>query len=211
MMSLELNGITKTLGGFIVRADFTVADGETLVLAGSSGCGKTSTLNLIAGLLRPDAGTITLHKRRIDTLPPWKRNISVVFQEAALFPHINVGKNIGYGLMLRRTSAKEREKTVDAMLDLVRLTGYGKRSVENLSGGERQRVALARALAINPDALLLDEPFSSLDIPLRRQLQAELLEIRASGQAALSRAPWIFVTHDPDEAAALGARTIHMG
>jgi ABC-type Fe3+/spermidine/putrescine transport system ATPase subunit len=137
----------------------------------------------------------------ISTLPCHQRNISLVFQDLALFPHLNVGGNIAYGLVIRKVPRKERQRIITESLELVRLKGYASRRIHTLSGGERQRVAIARALASKPRALLLDEPFSSLDLPLRKELRREFLEIRSR-----SNAPCIFVTHDREEAAMLGDR-----
>jgi putative spermidine/putrescine transport system ATP-binding protein len=178
-----------------------VADGETLVLAGPSGCGKTTLLNLIAGLLQEDRGEILMDGENAAGLPPWKRNISVVFQDLALFPHLNVGNNIAYSSFIKGIKKAERRRIVEEALRLVRLPGCEKRRIDTLSGGERQRVAIARALAARPRLLLLDEPFSSLDAPLRREIQGEFRRIRSKSQA-----PCIFVTHDREEAAALGDR-----
>jgi ABC-type Fe3+/spermidine/putrescine transport system ATPase subunit len=178
-----------------------VEDGETLVLAGPSGCGKTTTLNLIAGLIRADAGDIRAEGRSINALPPWKRHIAVVFQDLALFPHLDVGKNIAYGPFIQGVPRAERRRIVAEALEQVRLSGYERRRVDTLSGGERQRVAIARALATRPTALLLDEPFSSLDAPLRRSLRAEFRSIPENAGI-----PCLFVTHDREEAAALGSR-----
>jgi ABC-type Fe3+/spermidine/putrescine transport system ATPase subunit len=200
-MALEVRGLRKQYDNFLVDIDFTVADGETLVLAGPSGCGKTTVLNLIAGFVEEDAGTILINGNPVNHLPPWKRYVSVVFQDLALFPHLNVGNNIGYGPFIRGVSCKKRRALVEETLKIVRLSGYAKRRIHTLSGGERQRVAIARALATEPKALLLDEPFSSLDTPLRRELRKEFREIGAK-----SPAPRIFVTHDREEAAVLGDR-----
>jgi ABC-type Fe3+/spermidine/putrescine transport system ATPase subunit len=198
-MTLDVIGLKKTYGNFSLSLDFSVAPGETLAIVGPSGSGTTTALNLIAGLAEPEAGVLLSNGEHITAFPPWKRNISVVFQDLALFPHLDVGGNIAYGLFVRKIPAKERRKVVEEMLELVRLPGYASRKIDTLSGGERQRVAIARALAVSPRALLLDEPFSSLDAPLRNSLRKEFLEIRSH-----SKAPCVFVTHDREEAIMLG-------
>jgi ABC-type Fe3+/spermidine/putrescine transport system ATPase subunit len=201
-MSLEIRDITKTYPHITVRLDFSVEEGETLALVGHSGCGKTTTLNLIAGLLYADSGSIVSDGRDVTNLPPWKRNIAVVFQDLALFPTMNVGKNIEYGLRVKGAPKDTRRRVVEEMLRVVRLPlSFSGRKTHTLSGGERQRVAIARALASAPRALLMDEPFSSLDPRLRRELWKEFLEIRRA-----SRIPCVFVTHDREEASILGDR-----
>jgi ABC-type Fe3+/spermidine/putrescine transport system ATPase subunit len=202
-MAFEIRGLEKTFaGGFRLSIDrLEAAAGETLVLAGPSGCGKTTVLSLIAGFIREDRGTIFLGGEDIAALPPWKRGVSLVFQDLALFPHLSVGGNVAYGPFLQGARPAERRRIVAETLALVRLPGWEKRRLDTLSGGERQRVAIARALAARPRLLLLDEPFSSLDAPLRREIQGEFASIRAN-----SRAPCIFVTHDREEAALLGDR-----
>ena len=200
-MSLEIRRLEKSYGDFSVSLDLSVDRGETLALVGPSGSGKTTALNLITGLSRPDSGNVISEGEDITALPAWKRNISVVFQDLALFPHLDVGGNIAYGLVIRKVPVKERRRIIEEILKIVRLPGYASRRIDTLSGGERQRVAIARSLASSPRALLLDEPFSSLDAPLRKSLHQEFLEIRLH-----SDAPCIFVTHDREEAVTLGDR-----
>ncbi|MDR3284783.1 MAG: ABC transporter ATP-binding protein [Treponema sp.] len=202
---LELRGVRKCFGDFSLELDIAVNSGETLALTGPSGCGKTTALNLIAGLLDVDAGDILIDGVSVRTLPPWKRNISLVFQDFALFPHLSVKQNIEYGPFIHRFPRKEREALAAKMLRLVRLEGYEKRRTDTLSGGEKQRVAIARALAVQPAVLLLDEPFSGLDTPLRQELRREFLSIRQQ-----SGAPWVLVTHDREEAEELGDRIVQM-
>jgi len=199
-MALEIAGLKKTYGNFSVSLDLSVNKGETLVLAGPSGCGKTTALNLIAGIVTADLGKVFLDGKDISAIEPWKRNVSMVFQDMSLFPHLDVGGNIAYGLVIRGVKKKDRLAAIEEALETVRLAGYAKRRVHTLSGGERQRVAIARALAVKPGVLLMDEPFSSLDLPLRKELRAEFLEIRGRQDA-----PCIFVTHDREEALMLGS------
>jgi len=200
-MSIEVKGVKKSYGNFSVSLDFSVSNGETLALVGPSGSGKTTALNLISGLSVPEKGKIIVDGEDISALPVYRRNISVVFQDLALFPHLDVGGNIAYGLFVRKIPQKERQRIVEETLDSVRLSGYARRRIDTLSGGEKQRVAIARALASMPKALLLDEPFSSLDAPLRKELRREFLDIRSR-----SDAPCIFVTHDREEAAIVADR-----
>jgi ABC-type Fe3+/spermidine/putrescine transport system ATPase subunit len=204
-MALEVRSLTKTYGDFSTVLDMTVEAGETLALVGASGSGKTTALNLIAGLAEPEAGSVIIDGEDITALPAWKRNISVVFQELALFPHLDVGGNIAYGPFIRGVTRKERRRIIQETLEIVHLPGYASRRISTLSGGERQRVAIARSLASSPRALLLDEPFSNLDAPLRKSLRREFLEIRSH-----SDAPCIFVTHDREEAVMLGDRVALM-
>jgi len=196
---LEVKALKKSFGNFSVSLDLSVGAGETLSLVGPSGCGKTTALNLIAGLIEPESGNVKIDDDDITLLPAWKRNISVVFQDLALFPHLDAGANIAYGLFIKGVPKKERRIIVEQILEIVRLQGYSGRRIDTLSGGERQRVAIARALASSPRVLLLDEPFSSLDAPLRNGLRRDFLEIRSH-----SKAPCIFITHDREEALMLG-------
>jgi len=200
-MALEVIGVKKTYGNFSVSLDFSVEKGETLALVGPSGSGKTTALNLIAGLAEMEEGKLIIDGEDLNLLPCWKRNISVVFQDLALFPHLDVAGNIAYGLRIRKVPIKKQKEIIDSTLELVRLQGCASRRIHTLSGGEKQRVAIARSLACNPRALLLDEPFSSLDAPLRKEMRREFLVIRSR-----SNAPCIFVTHDQEEAAMLGDR-----
>jgi putative spermidine/putrescine transport system ATP-binding protein len=200
-MGLEVNGVKKSYGNFSVSLDLSVNKGETLALVGPSGSGKTTALNLISGISTPEEGKIIVDGEDISAIPVHRRNISVVFQDLALFPHLDVGRNIAYGLFVRRIPRKERQRIVEETLYTVRLSGYAQRRIDTLSGGEKQRVAIARALASMPRALLLDEPFSSLDAPLRKEMRREFLEIRSR-----SDAPCVFVTHDREEAAIVADR-----
>ncbi|MDR1212482.1 MAG: ABC transporter ATP-binding protein, partial [Spirochaetaceae bacterium] len=200
-MALEIRGLKKQYGSFTLSLDLSVSDGETLILAGPSGCGKTTALNLIAGLTEAGSGSVIAGGRELSALPAWKRNIAVVFQDLALFPHLDAGDNVGYGLFIRGVGKRERRRIAGEKLAQVRLPGFEKRRIATLSGGERQRIAIARALAMEPAALLLDEPFSSLDAPLRRELREEFLRIRKDAPF-----PCVFVTHDREEAAMLGDR-----
>ncbi|MDR2394794.1 MAG: ABC transporter ATP-binding protein [Treponema sp.] len=200
-MTLEVAHLSKTYGDLSICLDLAVAEGETLVLVGPSGCGKTTALHLIAGLIQAEQGNLRSNGEDISHLPPWKRHIALVFQDLALFPHLDVGKNIAYGLFIQGIAKRERRRRVEALLQILHLPGYAKRRISSLSGGERQRIAIARALAASPRALLLDEPFSSLDAPLRRAIRQEFLDVRLE-----SKVPCIFVTHDREEAAILGDR-----
>jgi len=202
---LEVKALKKSYGDFSTLLDLSVGEGETLSLVGPSGCGKTTALNLISGLAEPESGSVLIDGEDITRLPAWKRNISVVFQDLALFPHLDVGGNIAYGLFIKGVPKKERRIAVEKTLEIVRLQGYAARRIDTLSGGERQRVAIARALASSPRLLLLDEPFSSLDAPLRKNLRQDFLEIRSH-----SKAPCIFITHDREEALMLGDKVTLM-
>ena len=182
-----------------------VAPGEMVVLLGPSGCGKTTTLRLIAGFLAPDAGDIRLDGSSIVSLPPHKRDMGIVFQSYALFPHLTVARNIAFGLEMRRTGAAATSARVQEMLRLVRLEDFAARLPRQLSGGQQQRVALARALAIHPRVLLLDEPLSNLDAALRQDMAREI-RLLQQGRGITT----IMVTHDQTEAMALADRLVLM-
>ena len=196
-MSLELHSLTKSYGATVAVAavDLTIERGRTLALLGPSGCGKSTLLRLIAGLERPDSGSITLAGADITDLPAQKRAFGVVFQDFALFPHLDVARNVAFGLVEQRRERPAIAARVAALLDMVGLTDLARRRVQQLSGGQQQRVALARALAPEPAVLLLDEPLSNLDENLRQSLSAEIGEVldRVDSYA-------VYVTHDQVEA-----------
>lgn len=172
-----------------------IKDKEFVTFLGPSGCGKTTTLRIIGGFLEPTSGDVFFDGKRINGVPPHKRNVNTVFQRYALFPHLNVYENIAFGLRVKKLPEKEIVKRVGEMLELVNLMGYEKRSVNRLSGGQQQRVAIARALVNHPKVLLLDEPLGALDLKLRKDMQTELRKI----QQALELT-FVYVTHDQEEA-----------
>jgi spermidine/putrescine ABC transporter ATP-binding subunit len=201
--ALRLEGLEVRYGNtHAVRGlDLAVEKGEFVTLLGPSGCGKSTTLGAIAGFLDPSAGRVLLHGKDLAGQPPFRRNIGVVFQDYALFPHMTVAQNVGFGLRMRKRPRAVIDQRVKEMLELVRLGAFAERSPEQLSGGQRQRVALARALVIGPELLLLDEPLSNLDLKLREELRLEIVGLqRKLGIAA------IFVTHDQTEALAMSDR-----
>jgi spermidine/putrescine ABC transporter ATP-binding subunit len=202
-ITVELTGISKYFGDVLAvdRIDLAVATGEFLTLLGPSGCGKTTTLNLIAGFLMPEEGTIRLAGRAVDRLPSFRRDIGIVFQDYALFPHMSVAENVAFGLKMRRVARPEIARRVAEALDLVHLTGFGDRRPMALSGGQRQRVALARALVIQPTVLLLDEPLSNLDLKLREEMRLEITTLQRRLGITM-----VMVTHDQGEALAVSDR-----
>ncbi|MBX9751624.1 MAG: ABC transporter ATP-binding protein [Roseococcus sp.] len=205
--ALSLEGVTKRFGAVTAlhEAWLKVEDGEFITLLGPSGCGKTTLLNLIAGFLEADAGEIFIGGQLVTTLPVWERDLGMVFQSYALFPHMDVARNVGYGLRARGVQKSEEASRVAEALGLVRLSALANRRPKQLSGGQQQRVALARALVIRPRLLLLDEPFSALDRNLRAEMQLELKEIqRRLGVTT------IFVTHDQGEAMSMSDRVAVM-
>ena len=175
--------------------DLEVMPGEFITLLGASGCGKTTTLRIIAGLELPDAGEVLLEGRDITNLEPNKRDVNTVFQNYALFPHMNVAENVGYGLRIRRVPKAEISRRVEEALRLVQLEDYGTRMPDQLSGGQKQRIAIARAVINEPKVLLLDEPLGALDLKLRRQMQLELKRLQK--QLGIT---FIYITHDQEEA-----------
>ena len=204
---LELERVTKRYGEVVAVRDvsFRVEPGEFVTLLGPSGGGKTSTLRIVAGFLVPDEGCVRLAGERVDTVPPYERDIGMVFQNYALFPHMTVFDNVAFGLRMRRVTRRAIAPRVDEALALVRLEGYATRYPHELSGGQQQRVAIARALVIRPSLLLLDEPLSNLDAALRASMQVELRSIvERVGVTTL------YVTHHQEEALSMSDRIIVM-
>jgi putative spermidine/putrescine transport system ATP-binding protein len=198
-----VHGLRKTYGPVVAvdGIDLDVEPGEFFTMLGPSGSGKTTTLRLIAGFERPDAGTIALGGRDVAGMPPFDRPVNTVFQDYALFPHMTVQENVEYGLRVRKVPRGERRSRADEALRLVRLEGYGRRKPGQLSGGQRQRVALARAIVNKPGALLLDEPLGALDLKLRQELQIELKQLQA-----MLGMTFVYVTHDQEEALTMSDR-----
>lgn len=194
---LRLENIKKAFGDTEVLKgiNLEIYRGEFITLLGSSGCGKTTTLRIIAGLEEADAGRVILDGEDITRAVPNKRDVNTVFQNYALFPHMTVAENIGYGLKIRKKSKEEIRTKVEEMLSLVQLEGFGDRYPDQLSGGQRQRIAIARAAVLEPKVLLLDEPLGALDLKLRRQMQLELKRLQKSLGIT-----FIYITHDQEEA-----------
>ena len=195
---LELNNITKSFTkeeSVLKGISLTIDKGEFITLLGSSGCGKTTTLRIVAGLEMPDSGKVFLEGKDVTELAPEDRDVNTVFQNYALFPHMNVADNIGYGLKLKKIPKAEIRKKVTEMLELVQLPGFEKRKPSELSGGQKQRVAIARSLVNNPRVLLLDEPLGALDLQLRRAMQIELKKLQKKLGIT-----FIYITHDQEEA-----------
>jgi ABC-type Fe3+/spermidine/putrescine transport system ATPase subunit len=204
---VHISRIRKSFGAVNVLRDFSldIAAGEFVTFLGPSGCGKSTTLKILSGLMPQDAGEIRFGDRRIDLLPANKRNIGLVFQNYALFPHMTVAENVAFGLRMRGWSNADKKARVDELLSLVRLEKLADRRPEQLSGGQQQRVAVARALAFKPDLVLLDEPLSNLDAKLREQVRIDLRDIqREAGQTT------VFVTHDQVEALVMSDRIVLM-
>ena len=201
--ALRLQGVRKNYGQVVAVAgvDLVVDEGEFFTLLGPSGSGKTTLLRLIAGFERPDAGRIELGGRDVTSVPPHLRDTNTVFQDYALFPHMSVADNIGYGLRVKGVAKPARERRVQRALQMVRLEGLGLRRPNQLSGGQRQRVALARAVVNEPEVLLLDEPLGALDLKLRQEMQIELKQIQKDVGIT-----FVYVTHDQEEALTMSDR-----
>lgn len=204
-MYLSINGISKSYGSLEVlkNVSFSVEKGEFVALLGPSGCGKTTLLRIIAGLVQPSSGSIRVDGKPLDDVPPFRRDIGMVFQNYALFPHMNVRQNVAFGLRMRKIPKSEITRRVDKVLEMTRLSGLGNRRITELSGGQQQRVALARALVIEPTILLLDEPLSNIDAKLRAQMRVEIAELQSSLGITS-----IFVTHDQTEAMTMDHRVV---
>ncbi len=203
---MEFREVTRRFGNVtaVDRVDLEVQRGAFFSLLGPSGCGKTTTLRMIAGFDEPDSGCIRINGQDVTHLAPFQRRVNTVFQNYALFPHMDVFENVAFGLRRRRLSLREIRSKVEWILGLVRLEGMGRRRIQQLSGGQQQRVALARSLVLHPRIILMDEPFSALDYFTRAALRDDLLHLWQERRKTV-----LFVTHDVDEALCLGQR-IHV-
>ena len=203
MTDIRIAGVSRSFGSVVAVNDITldIKAGEFFTLLGPSGCGKTTLLRMIAGFSDLDAGQISIGNKRIDTLPPHRRNIGMVFQNYAIFPNLTVAGNVAYGLKARKVANDEIARRVAEALALVRLQGYGERWSHQLSGGQLQRVAIARALVIRPEVLLLDEPLSNLDARLRVDMRGEIRDLQQRLNITT-----VYVTHDQEEALAVSQR-----
>ncbi len=204
---VRLEGITKAYGDHVIipSLDLSINDGEFLTLLGPSGCGKTTLLRMLAGLDTPTAGKIILDGQDITHLPPYKRDVNMIFQNYALFPHMTVEGNIGFGLKMKKVPADEAAMRIEKVLKLIQLENLRDRYPAQMSGGQQQRVAIARALVNNPKMLLLDEPLGALDYQLRKTLQIELKDLQAELGVT-----FVFVTHDQEEALTMSDRIVIM-
>lgn len=201
--AVELTNVTKLYGSSVALDNISlqIRRGEFYTLLGPSGCGKTTTLNIIGGFIPITRGQVRINGKSVENEPPYRRNVNTVFQNYALFPHMTVAQNIGFGLKMKKKPQAEINQRVADMLSLISLENYGQRRPTQLSGGQQQRVALARALVNHPDVLLLDEPLGALDLKIRKQLQGELLNIQRKVGIT-----FVYVTHDQEEAMALSDR-----
>jgi putative spermidine/putrescine transport system ATP-binding protein len=201
--AIEFRNVSRVFGTTRAVDDVSLAieDGEFFAMLGPSGSGKTTCLRLIAGFEHPDGGTLLIHGKDTGNLPPYERDVNTVFQDYALFPHMNVRDNVAYGPMVKGVAKAKRHALAEEMLELVQLRGFGSRKPSELSGGQRQRVALARALVNHPRILLLDEPLGALDLKLREEMQAELKALQR--RLAIT---FVFVTHDQGEALSMADR-----
>jgi putative spermidine/putrescine transport system ATP-binding protein len=201
--AVRLSGLRKSYGDVVAvgGVDLEIAAGEFFTLLGPSGSGKTTTLRLIAGFERPDEGTVELAGRDVSAVPPYARDVNTVFQDYALFPHMTITENVGYGLRVKGVSRRERQERVQEILRRMRLPDVGGRKPVQLSGGQRQRVALARALVNRPEVLLLDEPLGALDLKLRQEMQLFLKSLQQDLGIT-----FVYVTHDQDEALTMSDR-----
>lgn len=204
---VEIKGAFKQFGTNVVLngIDLEVKQGELLTLLGPSGCGKSTTLNLIAGFLDADRGEVHIKGNNVTKVPPYKRDLGMVFQTYSLFPHMTVYENLSFGLKLRKVGKSEQEKKISQALELVKMSGLENRYPRELSGGQRQRVAISRALVVEPELLLLDEPLSNLDAKLRHELRAEIKRLQKEIGVTT-----IFVTHDQEEALSMSDRVVVM-
>ena len=204
---ISLKDIAVSFDGESVLEEFNlnIRDGEFVTLLGPSGCGKTTTLRIIGGFVKPDKGDVFFNGKKINDLPPHKREVNTIFQKYALFPHLNVYENVAFGMRVHGKSESKIQSTVKEMLALVNLTGFSRRNVNQLSGGQQQRVAIARALANDPKVLLLDEPLGALDLKLRKDMQVELKKIQQ--QTGIT---FVFVTHDQEEALSMSDTVVVM-
>ncbi|MEH6940948.1 ABC transporter ATP-binding protein [Bacillus sp. JJ722] len=204
---VQIKGAFKQFGSNVVLdgIDLEVKQGELLTLLGPSGCGKTTTLNLIAGFLEADSGEVFIKGKNVTKIPPYKRDLGMVFQTYSLFPHMTVYENLSFGLKLRKVPKADQDKKISRSLELVKMLGLEHRYPRELSGGQRQRVAIARALVVEPELLLLDEPLSNLDAKLRHELRTEIKRLQKEIGVTT-----IFVTHDQEEALSMSDRVVVM-
>ena len=204
---IELKNISVSFDNerILENLNLSIRDGEFITFLGPSGCGKTTTLRVIAGFLQPDDGDVIFEAKKINGVPPHKRQVNTIFQRYALFPNMNVYDNIAFGLRVKKLPSDQISKKVQEMLSLVNLKGFDHRMIDSLSGGQQQRVAIARALAVDPKVLLLDEPLGALDLKLRKDMQVELKKIQKSLGIT-----FIYVTHDQEEALSMSDTIVVM-